>query len=83
MYIVGCAYNLCENHKSLRLRLSVGSRGFRWVQRTPAMAAGLTDHQWTMEELWSYRVPPPPWTPPKRRGRPSKALLRTIEKWAI
>lgn len=83
MYSVGCAYNLCENHKSLRLRLSVGSRGFRWVQRTPAMAAGLTDHQWTMEELWSYRVPPPPWTPPKRRGRPSKALLRTIEKWCI
>ena len=24
---------------------------------TPAMAAGLTDHVWTMEELLSYRVP--------------------------
>ena len=81
MYIVGCVYNLCQNHKSLRLRLWVGSQGFRWVQRTPAMAAGLTDHQWSMKELWSYRVPPPPWTPPKRRGRPSKALQRTIEKW--
>lgn len=83
MYVVGCAYNLCENHKSLRLRLSVGSYGFRWVQRTPAMAAGLTDHQWTMTELWSFRVPPPPWTPPKRRGRHSKSLLNTIEKWCI
>ena len=25
---------------------------------TPAMAAGITDHVWTMEELLSYRVPP-------------------------
>jgi IS1 family transposase len=30
----------------------------RWVQRTPAMAAGLTDHIWTMDELLSFRVPP-------------------------
>ena len=81
MYIVGCAYNLCENHKSLRLRLSVGSRGFRWLQRTPAMATGLTDHLWSMNELWSYRVSPSPWTPPKRRGRPSKVTLLAIKKW--
>jgi len=81
MYIVGCAYNLCENHKSLRLRLSVGSRGYRWVQRTPAIATGLTDHLWSMDELWSYPVPPPPWTPPKRRGRPSRETLLAIEKW--
>jgi hypothetical protein len=30
----------------------------RWLQRTPAMAAGLTDHIWTMDELLSFRVPP-------------------------
>ena len=24
----------------------------------PAMAAGLTDHVWTMDELLSFRVPP-------------------------
>jgi hypothetical protein len=29
-----------------------------WELVTPAMAAGLTDHVWTMEELLSYRVPP-------------------------
>lgn len=83
MYIVGCAYNFCETHKSLRVRLLVGSRGFRWVQRTPAIAAGLTDHIWSMDELWSYRVPPPIWTPPKRRGRPSKETLKLIEKWCL
>jgi IS1 family transposase len=30
----------------------------RWQPCTPAMAAGVTDHVWTMEELLSYRVPP-------------------------
>jgi len=37
-----------------------GGRGSpkRWRLCTPAMAAGVTDHVWTMEELLSYRVPP-------------------------
>jgi hypothetical protein len=30
----------------------------KWKQVTPAMAAGLTDHVWTMDELLSFRVPP-------------------------
>jgi hypothetical protein len=30
----------------------------KWKPVTPAMAAGITDHVWTMEELLSYRVPP-------------------------
>jgi len=81
LYIVGCCYNLCAFHHSLRLCLWVGRYSYRWVQRTPAMAAGLTDHQWTVDELLRYRVPPPRWTPPKRRGRPSNELLRLIEKW--
>jgi len=51
MYIVGCAYNFCETHKSLRIRLTVGRRGFRWIPRTPVIAAGLTDHVWSMNEL--------------------------------
>ncbi len=81
MFIVGCFYNLCDFHHSLRLRLWVGRFGYRWVQRTPAMAAALTDHQWTVDELLRFRVPPPRWKSPKRRGRPSKELLRLIEKW--
>jgi hypothetical protein len=32
-----------------------------WRQRTPAMAAGLTDHIWAMDELLSFRVPPEHW----------------------
>jgi len=29
-----------------------------WKPVSPAMAAGLTDHIWTMDELLSFRVPP-------------------------
>jgi transposase-like protein len=72
MYLVGCAYNFCWPHASLR-RLAPAATGRKWQERTPAMAAGLTDHPWTMHELLSYQVPLPAWVPPKRRGRPPKA----------
>lgn len=81
LFIVGCCYNLCDPHHSLRLCLSVGRFGHRWVQRTPAMAAQLTDHIWTVDELLRFPVPPPRWQPPKRRGRHSKETLKTIERW--
>lgn len=81
MFLVGCCYNFCEMHHSLRLRLWVGERGFRWVQRTPAIAAGLTGHVWTVDELLTYPLPPPRWQPPKKRGRPSKELSQLIERW--
>lgn len=82
MYLVGCFYNFCDFHKSLRLKLSVGSFGHRWVQRTPAIAAGLTDHQWTPAELLHFRVPLPRWKLPKQRGRPSATLLQLTHQWA-
>jgi transposase-like protein len=71
MYLVGCTYNFCWEHGSLRLRAPAGT-GRKWQQRTPAMAAGLTDHRWSLRELLSYQVPLPAWVPPKRRGRPPK-----------
>jgi hypothetical protein len=83
MYLVGCLYNLCDVHKSLRQRLWISERRYRWVQLTPALAARLTDHIWTIEEVFWFKVPPPPWSPPKRRGRPSKQTLRLIEKWCL
>ena len=82
MYIVGCFYNFCDFHHSLRLKLSVGSFGYHWVQRTPAIVARLTDHQWTPTELFNFKLHPPHWEPPKRRGRPSTALLQLAQQWA-
>jgi transposase-like protein len=71
MWLVGCCYNFCWYHDSLREQAPSDAR-LKWNERTPAMVAGLSDHQWTMAELLTYQVPPPPWVPPKRRGRPPK-----------
>ena len=74
MYLVGTLYNFCTLHASLTLA--------NGQQRTPAMAAGITDHCWTVRELLGHRVPPPRWQPPKQRGRRSKALQQLIDRWA-
>jgi len=60
MYLVGCFYNFCTPHQSL----TCGRE-----ERTPAMAAGLTDHCWSVGELLSYRFAPAPFVAKKRRGR--------------
>jgi transposase-like protein len=54
MYLVGCVYNFCKEHRSLRVRQEQGKK---WRQRTPAMAAGWTDHVWSVQELLSFRPP--------------------------
>jgi len=72
MYLIGTVYNFCTPHESLCV---AGSR------QTPAMAAGITNHCWTIRELLAFHVPPPRWTPPKRRGRPSHTLKRLMARW--
>jgi hypothetical protein len=58
MWLVGSVYNFCTPHRSL-------------AGRTPAQAAGLTDHRWTIHDLLIFPVPVPPL---KRRGRPPNWL---------
>ena len=72
MSLVGTVENCCTPHERV---------GVAGGQQTPAMAAGITDHGWTVRELLSCRVPPPRWTPPKQRGRPSHALKRLMARW--
>jgi len=81
MYLVGTVYNFCTYHKSLRVPLYLPNDRRRWLRRTPAIAAGITDHLWTVHELLSFRVPPPPWKPPNRRGRPSNATKALVAQW--
>jgi IS1 family transposase len=64
-------YNFCLPHASLRQPLhppepthGMGSAK-RWQPRTPAMAAGLTDHVWSLREVLLFRVPP--WPQPAGR----------------
>src|SRR5262245_6874026 len=61
-------HNFCLPHASLRVPLpqpaptkGTGSPK-RWRLCTPAMAAGVTDHIWTLRELLLFRVPP--WSQP-------------------
>jgi hypothetical protein len=81
MYLVGSVYNFCTYHRSLRVAIPLPRDRRHMVSRTPAMAAGITDHRWTVEELLSFRVPLSRWTPPKRRGRPSRATKALIQQW--
>jgi IS1 family transposase/transposase-like protein len=65
-------YNFCLPHASLRLPLpqpkpTNGSGSAKqWRPCTPAMAAGLTDHVWTLREALLFRVPP--WPQPQARA---------------
>jgi hypothetical protein len=59
-------HNFVLPHASLRQRLPLpevtnghGSAKV-WRPCTPAMAAGLTDHVWSLREVLMYRVPPWP-----------------------
>ncbi|MCB9419997.1 MAG: hypothetical protein H6667_09345 [Ardenticatenaceae bacterium] len=49
-------YNLVRPHKTLRQE--VVAQGRRWLPRTPAMASALTEHIWTVKELFS-NIPVP------------------------
>jgi hypothetical protein len=52
-------YNLSRPLKTLALELEVSTEGKRrWKPISPAMAAGLTDHVWTVKELLSTVIPP-------------------------
>ena len=72
MWLLGCTYNLCWPHHELSRRATKAHEGRGEVRLTEALASGLTDHIWSIQELLSYRVAPLPWIEPKRRGRPKK-----------
>jgi transposase-like protein len=81
MYLIGCTYNFCFAHQELSKAAHMG------CPTTPAMAAALTDHIWSMRELLCYKVVPlwvqAPCDKPKRaRGRPRKgpALTQGLPK---
>lgn len=66
IYLIGCTYNFCFPHHELSKSTHFG------YQCTPAMAAGLTDHIWSVRELLMHKIAPAIWIEPKRPGRPRK-----------
>jgi IS1 family transposase len=51
----------------------------RYHYRTPAVAAGLTDHAWTMEELLCYPLYPPTDPRPAQPPRTYKDILQRLK----
>lgn len=68
IYLEGTTYNFCRPHKSLGKKV------------TPAIAAGITKHIWSVKELLEYQVPPPFWKPSKRGPRNDKDL-QVLRDW--
>ena len=66
MYLIGCTYNSCWPHQELSKSTHLG------MKCTPAIANGLTDHIWSIAELFKYKLAPPVWIEAKHRGRPRK-----------
>jgi IS1 family transposase len=60
------------------LRQKIQEEPPRYHYRTPAMAAGLTDHAWTMRELLAYTLYPPADAPPEGQVRTYKDVLERL-----
>ncbi len=69
MYLIGCTYNFCFPHHELSKTKHFG------YACTPAMAAGLTDHIWTVQEVLTYKIAPAPWVEPKVQERSRKKTI--------
>lgn len=50
-------YHFVKPHGGLRQRLPLPQGRRKYRKRTPAMAAGITDHIWDLKELLTFRVP--------------------------
>lgn len=74
VHLAGAAYNLCRFHPALAVR---GAGDAAWTPRTPAMAAGLADHRWTVAELLHHRPRAVPEPVPHRPPKPG-----TVDRWA-
>ena len=67
MFLLGCVYNFCTPHHSLSLTEPL----------TPAMAAGIANHIWSIDELLHFKIPTV-YLPIKRRGRPPKVVCSSL-----
>jgi len=57
MFIYQGCYNFVRPHRALKLPLADDNSTARnWQSRTPAMAAGLSDHIWSLRELMSLKI---------------------------
>src|SRR5207249_1589515 len=79
-------HNFCLPHTALRqplpqpeLTKGTGSAK-QWQLQTPAMAAALTDHVWTLREVLLFRVPPWPLCFARKVCRFARKVCRLASK---
>jgi len=70
-------YNFCRSHHSLRIptTINLSTTTKTWEPQTPAMAAGLTSHIWTISELITTPIP--------KKIPPLRVLCSTSQKTII
>lgn len=57
MIVYQAHHTFVRPHRGLKVRISDDGNGLRkWQYRTPAMAAGLTDHIWSLKELMTKKI---------------------------
>ena len=76
-WLVVLWYNFGWCVRTLREKIQEAPPRYRY--RTPAMAAGLTDHVWTMQELLHYPVYPPKEAPQQDKVRTYKDVLERLK----
>ena len=74
-YFTAYRSNFCWPVRTLRAK----AEDRRWQQRTPAMAAGLADHAWTMRELLCSPLYPSKDARQKSPIRTYKEVLERLE----
>ncbi|MFH1730171.1 MAG: hypothetical protein ABIF82_00790 [Planctomycetota bacterium] len=57
-YFTQGIYNFCRHNRGLTIKTRAGSCS-RLIHRTPAMASGITDHIWSVEQFVCYQACPP------------------------
>jgi hypothetical protein len=78
-WLVVVWYNFGWCVRTLRQKLQEEPPRYRY--RTPAMAAGLADHAWSMQELLSYPLYPPK-DSPQRPVRTYDDVLARLRQWS-
>ena len=54
LYLFLAYYHFVRPHQSLR-KIN-NSKSKKWLERTPLMAACITDHIWSLDELYFYKI---------------------------
>ncbi len=77
MYLIGCTYNFCFAHHELSKAQQKG------YVCTPAMAAGVTDHAWSIHEVLTYKIAPEPLSQAQATARTASQNIHCRTRYCL